>query len=223
MDSIILYHGSEKIIEKPSVAGGRKNNDYGQGFYCTRHIELAKEWAVDRDRDGFVNEYEFEPAGLNILNLNDDKYSILYWITILLEHREAKLNTPVSKDGYDFLKKNYHIDISEYDVITGYRADDSYYSFARAFTSNQISIGQLTDAMYLGELGQQYFLQSKKAFSKIKYRKSLPADFSDYYPLKSARDSRARSEYQRLTSSFDNGGTYILDMIREADSNGTSL
>ena len=52
---ITIYHGSNQIIETPAYGKGRKNNDFGLGFYCTESNELAKEWAVDEDRDGFVN------------------------------------------------------------------------------------------------------------------------------------------------------------------------
>ena len=60
------------------------------------------------------------------------------------------------------------MDLEDYDLILGYRADDSYFSFARAFISNTISIAQLEKAMYLGELGTQYFIKSEKALDKYK-------------------------------------------------------
>lgn len=40
---ITIYHGSEKIIENPIFGGGKRNNDFGFGFYCTESEELAKE------------------------------------------------------------------------------------------------------------------------------------------------------------------------------------
>ena len=40
---ITLYHGSEKIVERPMFGEGKIHNDYGRGFYCTEHLELAKE------------------------------------------------------------------------------------------------------------------------------------------------------------------------------------
>ena len=39
---MILYHGSNHIIDKPLYGAGKKYNDYGIGFYCTENIELAK-------------------------------------------------------------------------------------------------------------------------------------------------------------------------------------
>lgn len=44
---MIIYHGSNKIISNPQYGLGKIHNDYGQGFYCTESIELAKEWACD--------------------------------------------------------------------------------------------------------------------------------------------------------------------------------
>ena len=70
MSKIVLYHGSNGKIEKPLLEKGKVYNDYGQGFYCTEHIELAKEWACSRANDGYANIYELDMAGLDILRLN---------------------------------------------------------------------------------------------------------------------------------------------------------
>ena len=39
---MIIYHGSQQIVEVPKFGIGKTYNDYGQGFYCTEDIELAK-------------------------------------------------------------------------------------------------------------------------------------------------------------------------------------
>lgn len=49
-----LWHGSQKIIETPQLGLGKIHNDYGQGFYCTESLDLAREWACSRDADGFA-------------------------------------------------------------------------------------------------------------------------------------------------------------------------
>ena len=43
--AIDLWHGSSRVIKHPEYGLGKPNNDYGRGFYCTRSVELAKEWA----------------------------------------------------------------------------------------------------------------------------------------------------------------------------------
>lgn len=214
MEKIILYHGSEKIIKKPVLTGGKISNDYGQGFYCTKHLELAKEWAVDDERPGFVNSYEIDIDGLRILDLNSKDYSILHWLTVLLEHRNVNINSPIAQDGLDYLKNHYHVDLEDYDLILGYRADDSYFSFARAFISNTISIAQLEKAMYLGELGTQYFIKSKKAFSKLKFIEAIQVDNTSYYPKKMSRDKSARDSFYNISNTIDRDGVYLVDLMR---------
>ena len=216
MKKIDLYHGSDMIIKRPEPEKGKRHNDYGQGFYCTRHIKLAKEWAVDSNRDGYVNHYSFDMSGLKVLDLGSEEFNILNWITILLEHRITRMNGPIAEQGLAYLTSHYHVDLSDADVVIGYRADDSYFSFARAFISNTISVEQLEQAMYLGELGNQYFLRSPKAFSHLFFIDAETVDHSTYYPLKQGRDELARNNYNELTSSIDySKGTYLIDLIRK--------
>lgn len=57
---LTIFHGSEKIIETSISGQGKKNNDFGLGFYCTESEELAKEWAVSSLRDDFANRYTLD-------------------------------------------------------------------------------------------------------------------------------------------------------------------
>ena len=51
----ILYHGSEFLIEKPEFGKVARHNDYGRVFYCTENIELAREWAGAKQKNGYVS------------------------------------------------------------------------------------------------------------------------------------------------------------------------
>ena len=42
---IIVFHGSVVEVDKPLVKLGRKNLDFGQGFYVTDLREQAVRWA----------------------------------------------------------------------------------------------------------------------------------------------------------------------------------
>jgi len=54
---LIIYHGSDNIIDKPNYEGGRKFSDFGRGFYATTNIEMAKSWATRRkDKPAYVNK-----------------------------------------------------------------------------------------------------------------------------------------------------------------------
>ncbi len=213
---MIIYHGSEKIIEKPVFGKGNLRNDYGKGFYCTESEELAKEWACSNNKNGFANKYELSLEGLNILYLNSDKYNVLHWLAILTKNRTYWENSTISETAKKYLAQNFMIDTSEYDVIIGYRADDSYFSFARDFVSGTISYRQLSEAMRLGKLGEQVVLISKKAFENISYLSNSPADSEVYYSRKKERDRKARQEYRRTKQAEDlENELFIIDIIRE--------
>lgn len=215
MANLILYHGSSDIIEKPVYGKGKIYNDYGRGFYCTEHLELAMEWACTEGIDGYANQYEIETEELKILNLSSDEYTILHWLALLMAHRKLRLSTPVMKRGAEWLKENFFIDINEYDAIIGYRADDSYFSFARAFVNNEISLGQLSYAMRLGKLGEQFVLKSQKAFEAIKFVSYKTADNNIHYARRKARDDAARIAFFAELEKEDINGLYMRDMIRE--------
>lgn len=129
----IIYHGSTDIIIKPKKRKGKINNDYGQGFYCTFDIELAKEWAAKHNSICFVNEYELNLSNLKIPNLIDEKYSVLNWLAILLKNRTFNITSPFALKAKEVILEKYLIDTSLYDVIIGYRADDSYFAIAKIF------------------------------------------------------------------------------------------
>lgn len=144
-----LYHGSEKIIEKPEFGKGARNNDYGKGFYCTENIELAREWACAKQKNGYVNIYDLDMSGLQVLNLNSQEYNILNWLAILADNRTYWQNGSISEQAKRYIKENFLPDISGYDVIIGYRADDSYFSFAQDFVAGVISLQKLNDLFIL--------------------------------------------------------------------------
>lgn len=211
-----IYHGSKDKIEKPEFGKGKPYNDYGLGFYCTEDMEMAKEWSCGEDHDGFANEYEVDMAGLKVLNLNAPEYTILHWLTVLLKNRSFRLTNPIAKDAKEYLLENFSVNTEEYDVIIGYRADDSYFSFAEDFLNNAISVRKLEKAMRLGNLGEQVVLISAAAFERIRFVNAEEADRAKYYVLKSKRDKAARAEYLNSDRkpSYSPDELYMLDIMR---------
>ena len=214
MDKLItIYHGSKQIVEEPVFGEGKKNNDFGLGFYCTESDELAKEWAVSSLRDGFSNKYTLDTEYLKILNLNSPENTILNWIALLIEHRLFAIKTPVARRAKQYLIDNFSINVNAYDLITGYRADDSYFDYAEAFINNGITVEQLARAMKLGKLGEQIVLKSKFAFSKINFEGFDVAQKDTYYVLRKSRDDDANKMYLEMLEE-ESDGLYIQDIIR---------
>lgn len=217
MDNLItIYHGSEKIIRKPVFGEGNPKNDYGLGFYCTENVEIAKEWACTEENSGYANEYNLSIGGLSVLNLSNSNYNILNWLAILLENRTFKISGDIAVEGKEYLMDKFMPDYKSFDIIIGYRADDSYFSFANAFLNNTLSLQQLARAMYLGKLGEQIVLKSMRAFEHITFVNAIPAEKDIYYPVKKERDKKARSAYcDKIRKSRAASETYLVDILRK--------
>lgn len=222
---MIIYHGSKNIVEAPQFGKGNRRNDYGLGFYCTESVELAKEWAcADSETNGYANKYEIDLRGYKILDLRRERYSILNWLALLLKFRTFDANTPVSAQAKEYILENFSIDVDEYDVIIGYRADDSYFSFAKDFINNAISVEQLSNAMRLGELGIQIVLKSPKTFDEIKFLGYEVAECKEYYVKRVSRDKKARETY--LSGRGENSvvdGLFAMDVMRRGLKNGDKI
>ena len=222
MPEIMLYHGSAKIIEYPEFGKGNRRNDYGLGFYCTKEIELAKEWACSTKAGGFANVYTLSLPGLNILRLDAPEYGILDWLAVLVNNRVFSIDAPIMVEGKEYLTANFLPDIRSFDAIEGYRADDSYFTFATDFLSNTISLRQLNRAMRLGSLGEQFVLKSQKAFETLRFIRSEPTDGNIYFTKRMDRDSQARDQYlkQERGSARQRDDIFMLDVLREEMKHG---
>jgi len=226
MSKLKIYHGSTDLIEKPEFGKGKPYNDYGLGFYCTESLDLAKEWAcVNNETNGHANKYTISLDGLKVLDLTKESYTILNWVAILLKFRNFDTNTPISQEAKQYLIDNFYIDISKYDVVIGYRADDSYFSFAKDFVNNTISVRQLNKAMELGQLGKQVAIISKIAFENLEFIGYELADHKIFYTKRVARDKKAREEY--LSKNFIKATSvnelFVMDIIRKGLKNGDKI
>ena len=217
MEKISLFHGSNQIVETPELSQGNIHNDYGQGFYCTRIEDMAKEWACKNGKDGFMNRYTVEKDGLKTLHLSDGTHTVLNWIAILLKHRTFSLSSPIALDAREYIIEHYAVDTSGYDLITGYRADDSYFRYAESFVENTLPLRSLNKALQLGKLGLQTVLVSPKAFEQIKFVDAVPVDKNIYYPKFVARDTKARQTYKEeiAKSRSYRDDIFVLDILRE--------
>ncbi len=221
MRSIQLLHGTDRIIEVPDISLGNPHNDYGMGFYCTRAHEMACEWACKKNTDGFVNVYDFDMDGLQVLNLLDGNHSVLNWIALLLQYRSFKLDSEIAIDARDHIIRNYAVDLSEYDVVIGYRANDSYFQYAESFVSNTLPLRSLNRALRLGKLGEQTVIISPKGFERLQFAEAYTVDKSIYFPKYLDRDIRARDTYRneiKKSKSYRND-LFVLDILREEMSN----
>lgn len=212
----VLFHGSNKIVEHPSRLGGKVHNDYGQGFYCTPDQNLAREWACSESPTAFVNHYSFEPSfELRECNLSGPGYHVLNWLAVLLVNRVFETTQEFPAAVKEYIIREYLPDLSGFDIIRGYRADDSYFGYANLFLQGTLSVEQLARALRIGKLGEQVFLQSQKAFDSLVFLTAEEVDLSVYRPRRLFRERKAREDFLRLKHSpgaLD--GLYAIDIYR---------
>lgn len=200
----------------PDYNIGKRFNDYGKGFYCTQEFDLACEWAVEKDHDGYANCYDLDIKDLSMLDLDTDEYGLLDWLAILLTYRDVDIQFPIQAEARKYILDNFYVDVEAYDIVKGYRADDSYFSFARAFLSNSISYRQLGEAMHLGDLGQQIVLKSKEAYSRMESKGYVIAPASHWYSKKKQRDLLARQAFNDMLSQMRvKGDIFVYNIIDE--------
>lgn len=213
---MIIFHGSEFVIERPQFGFGKRTNDYGLGFYCTEDKALAAEWSVSPSHDGFVNAYELDVTNLKILNLSEGSFTVLHWLAILLENRIFDVEGDIAAAAKEYLMEHFMPAYGDADVIIGYRANDSYFSFARTFLSGALSYANLAKAIRLGNLGLQIVLKSEKAFRALSFVSATPTSKKDFLSSKEERDADAREEFRRLKAQpFNPSGLYMLNILQE--------
>lgn len=165
-----VYHGSDHVLKSPIYQGGKADNDYGNGFYTTEYEDRARSWAALNGvpEHCIVNEYDLDITDLKVMDLN--AYGVLAWIAEVVANRG--MNQEAANIVGERLIKLYRVDSKQADIITGYRADDSYTQVIEAFLLNQLNVEEVRRLFYKGSLGNQIFLKSEKAFQHIIWKKA---------------------------------------------------
>lgn len=191
----ILFHGSKTVVEHPVREKCRPENDFGQCFYCTEILDLAKEWACQDGIAGVVSAYTINISGLSVINLNDDAYHTLNWLGTMLRYRCPSRLDDESSVAREYLIQNFSVDTSSADIVIGYRADDSYFRYTGDYLYGRIGLDKLSEAMRLGKLGEQVAVQSERAFERLEFQNSYEVE-ETYISRYQIRDQNARAAYR---------------------------
>ena len=214
MDKLILFHGTPDKIVVPTYGKGEEKHDYGQGFYLTESIDLAKEWAVCRPNEGngWVHKYQLDTDGLKILDFQDK--GVLAWLAELMKHRDADDSKRYRMLAKKFIEK-YGVDTKEYDVIKGWRANASYFYIAKEFVRDNIDMDILEELLSLGSLGIQYCIKSELAYSKLHELEDdlMAVQYAEFNEKYNQRDITARQKMRELVDSDANHVTNVFSTL----------
>lgn len=216
MEKLILFHGTPDRIVVPTFGKGEEKHDYGQGFYLSESIDLAKEWAVCRPNEekGWVHKYELETDGLRILDFQDK--GVLPWLAELMKHRDAADSKRYRMLAKKFIEK-YGVDTESYDVIRGWRANASYFYIAKEFVRDNIDMDILEELLSLGGLGIQYCIKTELAYSGLHEVEEdlLEIPYAEFNEKYNQRDLTARQKMRELVDSDANRVTKVFSTLFE--------
>ena len=165
---LIIYHGSDEIINNPAHSGGRKFSDFGLGFYVTTNIEMAKSWASRRKgKPAYVNKYMLNTEGLTSLTFDLD----LNWLLFIAFNRGLIINREIK-----IILDSKYKDINDYDVIIGPTADDRMFDTLSLFFSNSITLDHCLKALNSMDLDIQYNIKTHKGIDAMSFTNYIELD-----------------------------------------------
>ena len=156
---MILYHGSNTVVEMPRLIEQNRFLDFGYGFYTTTNKAQAENFAkkvvVRRGGTPTVNMYEIDD------NISSELLKI------------KRFNAP-DEEWLDFVSthRNGTYDGEQYDLIIGAVANDDVYRTLQVYSSGLLTKAQALEALKIKKLFNQYVFATNEAISFLKYVKS---------------------------------------------------
>ena len=149
---ISLYHAGNVVIREPDIHHGRKNADFGQGFYTTDDYGFACRWV--REKPGaqvIINHYELDTNGLRIKKFERDRE----WFEYIFANRR--------------LRPDIYLD---FDVIIGPIANDTIYETFGIITSGYLSDEEAMKLLLVGPCSHQIVLKTQRAADNLRFASS---------------------------------------------------
>lgn len=156
---MILYHGSNTVVEKPRLIEQNRFLDFGYGFYTTTNKSQAESFAkkvvVRRGGIPTVNIYEIDD------NIGEELLKI------------KRFNAP-DEEWLDFVSahRNGAYDGEQYDLIIGAVANDDVYRTLQVYSTGLLTKEQALEALKIKKLFDQYVFATNEAIKLLKFVKS---------------------------------------------------
>lgn len=214
-----LYHGSQAENFVPTFGLGQDRHDFGRGFYLTDVEELAKEWSVykPKSQDGWIHVFELDLEGLRVLDFRER--NVFAWVAELMRHRDADDSAAYRRRAPLFIEKFGVMDMDDYDVVVGWRANASYFYIVKAFVRGEIDPDCLPGLLKLGGFGIQYVVRSPRGYEHLHALPELRQRVlhAVYHKSYEDRDSSARGKMYDLVADvkFNRLERSFNDLIRE--------
>ena len=203
----LLFHGAKsEITGKIDVRRGRKNNDFGQGFYTGESYEQAISFISGFD-DSSVYYIRFDDSDLKCKRYKVDQewmMTIAYYRGVLDEYR-----------GHPIIKRLIEKS-RECDYIIAPIADNRMFQIINSFTGGELTDEQCKHCLAATNLGMQYIFISENAVSRLKLieRCYISNNEREYYKNVRLEESRLGDDKVKLARKQYRGkGRYIDEIL----------
>ena len=153
---ITLYHGTYLSVPEPLAKIGRKNLDFGPGFYLTKIESQAKNWAIiiasrkGRETKAVVNIYHFNIESAEADNVRIKRFDTynIEWLNYVVDCRKGK-------------------DISlDYDIVEGGVANDNVIDTVEDYEKGIITAEQALGQLRYKKVNHQICILNQKVIDK---------------------------------------------------------
>ena len=155
---MILYHGSNMIVDKPQLIEQNRYLDFGYGFYTTTNKAQAENFAqkvvVRRGGKPLVNIYEIDDNIDGDLNIRRFFSPDEEWLDFVSSHRNGTYAG------------------ERYDLIIGAVANDDVYRTLQVYSSGLLTKEQAIEALKIKKLFDQYVFATDKALLQLRFMRA---------------------------------------------------
>ena len=138
-----LYHAGKLVIREPELSRGRKNADFGQGFYLTPDRDFTFRWA---GRDAVINRYELDTDGMSVRRFERDA------------------------DWFDYIIRNRRMqDSLSVDVVIGPIANDTLFDTFGIMSSGFLTTEQALKLLEIGPEYTQVAVKTERALRQLRW------------------------------------------------------
>ena len=153
MNEIIVYHGGTERIEMPVCKFGRRNLDFGLGFYVTNLREQAVSWAYNMAKSRNM------PALLNRYRLDRDA---------ILSEAKCRVFEAYDEEWLEFIVANRSgMNVAdEYDYVEGGVANDRVVDTVNLYIAGLIELGSALKELSKHQPNNQMCILNQEILNK---------------------------------------------------------
>lgn len=160
---MIIYHGSNVVVEDPRIIAPNRFLDFGAGFYTTTNLDQAKSFAnkvTNRRKTGksSVSVYELDEAKIKELAVLSFAMPDEPWLDFVSLNRAGEQPT------------------NTYDLIVGPVANDDVYQTFVLYSTGVLSKEQTLIALKVKKLYNQYVFATERSLAYLKFSHALYAE-----------------------------------------------